>query len=151
MLTRRLALAIAVLVALTLAPTASALKPGVYKGKTKQGQKVTFKVKHNRIRKIKSYVNALCVKYGGDYSQTFEGHRYLPPGSWKVKSNGRIDPKQHKQGRFRYVVKGKTKGRRKVKGQLQLHYEREYFTGTTTYFTFCTVETPFSARWKKAG
>jgi hypothetical protein len=82
---------------------------------------------------------------------TFEGHRYLPPGSWKVKRSGKIDAKQHKLGRFRYVVSGAARGRKTVKGSLQLHYERLNFDGFVTYFTFCTVDTPFTAKCNKAG
>jgi hypothetical protein len=36
-----------------------------------------------------------------------------------------------------------------VKGRLDLHYERLNFDGFVTYFTLCTVETPFTAKWRK--
>jgi hypothetical protein len=43
---------------------------------------------------------------------------------------------------------GGTKGDKKVKGRLDLHYEINS-SGYALHYTFCTVETKFMAKWKK--
>src|SRR4051812_10464259 len=145
---RRTIVALTLGLLLALVPSAHALKSGTYKGKTTQNQKISFKVSHNQITKVKSYVNALCVEYGGAYSRTFEGQRFLAPGAWRVERSGAITGGQHKLGRFRYTLKGAAAGRKKVKGSIELHYER-IAGGPPIYFTFCTAQPTFTAKLKK--
>ena len=85
--------ALAVLASLAIAAApAGATQSGSYKAETKNGFKVSFKVKGNRVSKFNGLVPASCISPTG--GTRVGGEVFQPPGKFKIGKTRKVKAKQ---------------------------------------------------------
>jgi hypothetical protein len=115
---KRTATALAIVAALAVAGPAAA-KPTQYKGKTKEGTKVSFALSGKWVDQFRSSVPTTCVSaQGGNPIVTI--HSWAPP--YKYLLGRRAQVKYTDPYTTTYKISTKKAGKRKIKGKLALSY-----------------------------
>lgn len=122
-----------------------------YKGKTKGGSAVTFKLNGNKATGIKTVVPTICLETTGGYASRAGGELFQPVAPARigrtVKSKA-LQPAAMNQGieaTKNYEVTFKKKGK-KVSGKLELNFSfliPDLWTGAKIYI--CSGSTTFTA------
>jgi hypothetical protein len=153
MVTRTLAVAVAA--TLVLVPAALA-KPVAYKGKTKGGSSITFKLTGKKAKSINTVVPTICVETTGTYDSRAGAELFQPPGKFKLGKETKakaLQPAAMNAGNDatkNYTVKlGKKKKRSgKIAGKLSLNFSfiRPGLTIYDLKIFLCQGSTTFSAK-----
>ncbi len=121
-----------------------------FKGKTKGGSTVSFKLKGSKLKGIKTIVPAICLETGGSYSSRAGGELFQPPKATlgkKVKSSA-LQPaimNQAAKATKNYTVEARRSGR-KIKGKFSLNYSFLVPDLYQTRIFICSGSTTFTAR-----
>src|SRR3954454_1593796 len=115
---KRTATALAIVAALAVAGPAAAKSPK-YRGKTKEGTKVTFALSGKWVDQFKSSVPTTCVSaQGGNPLVTI--HTWAPP--YKYLLGRRAQVKYTDPYTTTYTISTKKAGKRKITGKLAASY-----------------------------
>jgi hypothetical protein len=143
------------LAALALAlPASASAAPVTYKGKTKGGSSISFKLKGKKVTEINTVVPTLCVETTGHYRSRAGAELFQPPGSFKLGKTGTekaLQPAAMNAGAEStktYTVKLGKKGKGgKVKGELKLSFSfiRPGLTLSDMEIYMCSGSTSFRA------
>ena len=147
---KKIATALA-LTALVAAPAAA--EAASYKGKTKGGSSITFKLSGKRISKINTVVPTLCVETTGSGLSRAGAELFQPPGKFKLgKTTKRkaLQPAAMNGGTKatkNYTVSAKRSGG-KVTGKLKVNFSflRLDLFRRLPYTYICSGSTTFSAK-----
>ena len=151
------ALAVVTALGVTAGP-ASAAKNGNYSGTTDSGNKISFKVKNNRVKKISGLIPTTCVPAGARGGPPMSGSEmFTPPGSFAIDGKERRrkalqDAAMHySKVTKNYRVRIKRGRRGSFKAKLHVNFSFQ----TLTYSSFsghglmtwiCQGDDSFSAR-----
>lgn len=148
--TRYVSFAALVAMILTVAgSTASPASAAPYKGKTKGGSTVTFKLKGSKLKGIRTIVPTICLETGGHYTSRAGGELFQPPKATlgkKVKSKA-LQPAAMNhaiKATKNYTVVARRKGK-KIQGKFSLNYSFLVPDLYVTRIFICSGTTTFTA------
>jgi hypothetical protein len=123
-----------------------------YKGKTKGGSSITFKLKGTKISKVSTVVPTVCVETTGGFGSRSGAEIYKPPGAFKLGKQGKkkkLQPAAMNQGieatkNYTFTSKRKKSGR--ITGKLKLNFSFliPSLYGASIYI--CSGSTSYSAK-----
>lgn len=148
MIARPLPFLLALVACLALAPSATAVTSGRWKGGD-----IEFRVSKNRIKKVSVVAVHTCQAVGtGEFFN--EMQRFTPPGSFTVGRTGRFLASRYVSRAndffdIRFAWKGRIRGRR-MSARAQTSYKYYAYYGDQGYrLTSCYSERIFRARPKR--
>jgi hypothetical protein len=116
------ATALALAAALLTAGPAAAAKPAKYKGKTKEGTKVSFVLKAGHLDGFKSSVPTSCVSaQGGPPTATITP--WAPPYKYRLGKTYKFEVK-NPYPTTTYTISSRKSGKKKITGKLKLSFSR---------------------------
>ena len=116
---RRLAVAALATALLALAPAAQAGKGTQYKGKTKEGDKISFRLDGAWLRGISTRMPTSCVSAQGG-SPLVQFSSWEPPYDFRVGKTAKVKVKEPWPERH-YTISTRKRGR-KITGKLKISY-----------------------------
>jgi hypothetical protein len=131
------------LAALVLAGAVSAAAGGRYKGKTKQGRPVSFRVTKSSVIGFKLTGNAICISA---HKSEMETYPLVVKKKGKLKAGGKfvISYIKHVHGTTNVKVSGRVSGN-SASGRVILHYDKVW-SAPQVEGAVCWVKTTWKAK-----
>jgi len=136
-----------------MAAPAKAVAPGSYTGKTDGGFQISFKVKGNKVSKLKGMVPASCISPTG--GTRVGGELFRPPGKYAIGKTRKAKVKQQPAMHYSKVTKNYKVTLKKAKRggfKAKLHVNFSFLTfepsvyGASLKTWICRGDDTFTAR-----